>query len=1595
MDTKQPGLWRSSLFFLFLVMAGFTTQVQARADVEIDYVGVAEYQSEMAIAVMFKAPLKHKYKVDRLILLKDTDNNHVPYHYKLTDDRRIAYLTKLEVGQTYTLNFQSRVLDKGKYNDKDGYKLTLHKKSPSASFIGKGPVAAYKINNALPIETVNLNQVDLEYFKVTELGKFISQAYYSLNNRAWKLDRLTSYFAPVEQQRFTIKKNSPNISVNSSIPLPKALTPGWYVVVLKPVGLLSDNNHKIQQVLVTNTGIQAKVFAEEITLSATQLDTGKPQRNAKYTIWGKDGEKASGFLDEHGVATIDYQVIRDDVVIVETNDDMAILPLKEVPLDLSDFAVSGRNFQALEAFIYSNRDLIAPGESLPINILLRDSDGRKVQPQPLFVELITPVGNVIKSWSVNTRHSGYYQTNAVISKAAKLGRWHVNVKSNPQAKTVIASFNFQVQEFKPERMALTLTADQQFTTQDQAVNINIQGRYLFGSPASKNTVTVQRNSFYRNDFPGKIKGYRFGNQSAYLENSYQQFDNLTLSDEGIADFNAQPLAEKIAAPVQSVYTFGLQEKGGATVSRAVSYTQWPSPTMPAIKPLFEQVGWNKDAEFELALYDVDQGSFTRSILQLNIYRNSGGYYWTYSDSYGWELQHNNDWEPVQSRSITVTDSPQNFKFNAKWGDYRIELKDPRSGMVTSHKFYAGWGSDHSQTPVKPEQLNFALDKTAYQNGDTAKLTVNAPFAGSLLIAVEADATQWYTSVDVTAGKQSIDIPVKQDYLRHDLYISAQLTGLDKRQHSKRALGVLFLPLDRDARRLTTTTLLPNSIEPNSQQDMQVQVVNADTNTWVTLSLVDKGIINLARFTPADGFDYLFGQRAYQTDILDLYSRLYSQTQFPFASRHVGGDGVDKINNKAKQQKENKTFIYMSQPVKVDADGVASFNVAVPDYNGEVQVIATAFNDEMIGDNVSDLTVKAPLVAELATPDFVTPGDKSQVTVELFNLSGDTGQFDVQLSASAGITFTDDLNTDEFNTNKFNTKITLENNERKTWFVPFTTNGEADLVTFELTVNGQQHQVKRSWRMPIRQAVPVMMKSELVTLQPGESWQADSAMWQGLSPYVSQPAVVQISHGPQFNVQQHSKGLLAYPYGCVEQTTSKALVWLLDEPALDKQKQALLKSKKRTENDVLANAIQRLSQMQRYNGGFNMWSKEYGGEKYWLTVYVTDFLYQLNQKHPNLVPEKMLSSATQRIKKYLTGSDWYKQPAVQTYAAYVLVKNKQANWSDISALADKPLPSNLAKTQLAAAFLQLGDQKQYKKIMAKDMHRAQHFYADYGSDIRDKSQQVVILAGLQANPALKNADDYQQRISQLLTSLLHDTNTESWFSTQENIGLLGAGIEARKLNNKPVSLLINASGTTALTAPGVYQQVIDLPYKVTNQGDESVLLQRQAFGYPLAETWRNTIPTKQAERQYFYPDGSAYNGEPVAVGQRLIVTLSLMVNENVHNAMLVDMLPAGFSIINPELEGEFPINNLTINDRSVDKFKRVDGYKEYRRDRYVASFPLLQQPDYNRAEPYLLSYQIRAEVIGNYSIPPVYVEDMYQVSRQILQPQKLSHIQVIK
>ena len=77
--------------------------------------------------------------------------------------------------------------------------------------------------------------------------------------------------------------------------------------------------------------------------------------------------------------------------------------------------------------------------------------------------------------------------------------------------------------------------------------------------------------------------------------------------------------------------------------------------------------------------------------------------------------------------------------------------------------------------MRPDQVKLALDKAAYGDGETAKVTVTPPAAGKGYLLVEgSDGPLWWQEIEVPGEGKTFDIKLDPSWARHDLYVSAQV-----------------------------------------------------------------------------------------------------------------------------------------------------------------------------------------------------------------------------------------------------------------------------------------------------------------------------------------------------------------------------------------------------------------------------------------------------------------------------------------------------------------------------------------------------------------------------------------------------------------------------------------------------------------------------------------------------------------------------------------------------------------------------------------------------------------------------------------------------
>ncbi|MEI8634525.1 hypothetical protein P4S72_25825 [Vibrio sp. PP-XX7] len=192
-----------------------------------------------------------------------------------------------------------------------------------------------------------------------------------------------------------------------------------------------------------------------------------------------------------------------------------------------------------------------------------------------------------------------------------------------------------------------------------------------------------------------------------------------------------------------------------------------------MRPVKDEVESYSTAQFDIGLLNGEGDQLKAGTIQYLLERNRGGYYWTYTESRGWDLQHDDNWQPVQFNSIHVpAGATTPLLVDVEWGRYRLSLKTEQKQM-TRYTFWAGWGESGQLKPVKPDQLTMALDKQHYASDDNVAATINTDVAGRLHLSLESNQVEWHLDQTITQGKHQFTVPLK-GLKRHDLYLSATL-----------------------------------------------------------------------------------------------------------------------------------------------------------------------------------------------------------------------------------------------------------------------------------------------------------------------------------------------------------------------------------------------------------------------------------------------------------------------------------------------------------------------------------------------------------------------------------------------------------------------------------------------------------------------------------------------------------------------------------------------------------------------------------------------------------------------------------------------------
>ncbi|EXF91551.1 alpha-2-macroglobulin [Pseudomonas fluorescens HK44] len=1568
---------------------------QRYAGRELSVVDVSEIQLDGAstLSVSVSVPLDPQQKFADKLHLVDSKTGKVDGAWELSDNLMELRLRHLEPQRKLVLTVDAGLLGVNDAKLAADYVSRLETRDlhPTVGFASRGTLLPTRLAEGLPVIALNVDKINVEFFRIKpeSLPAFLTQWGRNSSLQSYESRELLPMADLVYGGRFDL---NPARNTRETLLLPIAglkplQQPGVYLAVMRAAGTYSYSQPATLFTL-SDIGLSVHRYQNRLDVFTQALEGGKALDDVSLELLDANGRVVGqGKTEKGGHAELPLPK-KAEVLLAHQGEQTSMLRLNSAALDLAEFKIGGPQAHPLQFFVFGPRDLYRPGETVLLNALLRDKDGNAVKPQPVSVEVRRPDAQVSRKFVWDADASGLYQYQLQLAGEAPTGRWQL-VFDLGDGKPQL--YEFLVEDFLPERLALELKGSETPIKPADTAEISVNGRYLYGAPASGNRLSGQVYVRPLREAVKGLPGYQFGSVTEEELSQDLELDEALLDADGKAVISLESKWAAAKSPLQLIVQASLHESGGRPITRRVVQPVWPADRLPGLRALFNGQETNGDGpvEFELLMANNAGQKLATDNLKVRLIRERRDYYWNYSESDGWSYHFNEKFLNLDEETVSIkAGDTAKISFPVEWGPYRVEVEDPHTGIVSSVRFWAGYrAQDNAEGgAVRPDQVKLALDKPAYGDDDTANITVTPPAAGKGYLLVEsADGPLWWQEIDVPAEGKSFAVKLDPKWARHDLYVSALVIRPGERKANvtpKRAVGVLHLPLDRTQRKLGLSLTAPEKMRPKQPLSVKIQAKNADGSVpkqvHVLLAAVDVGILNITEYPTPDPYSSLFGRKAYSADQLDVYGQLIEAGQGRLASLAFGGDAA--LAKGGKRPDTSVTIVALqSAPVTLNEQGEGEVSVNIPDFNGELRLMAQAWTDDRYGMAEGKTVIAAPLIAELSAPRFLAGGDQTTLALDLSNLSGKPQKLEVQLSTEGQLALVDESPQ----------SVQLKQDQRTTLRIPVRAlsgfgQGKVKVLVNGLDLPGESlPPFTREWTLGVRPAYPALLKHYRAVLK-DQPWSLPEGELSLFEP-AGREALLSLSSRPPLNLGEQIRALKAYPYGCLEQTTS-GLYPSLYADAASLKRLGLEGEPDADRKRKIELGIERLLGMQRYNGSFGLWGAD-GEEEFWLTAYVTDFLLRARDQGFGVPPEA-LKKASERLLRYLQERNLievnysenaeHTRFAVQAYAGLVLARSQQAPLGALRSLFERRTDarSGLPLVQLSIALQKMGDQPRADQALLAGLaasRKANDWLADYGSPLRD---QALILALLEEN----NLD--KGKLEERLFELSDQLAASRYLSTQErnSLFLAGRGLLGKPGANWAAQLSVgNETRELSNDQPGLKLQgpLLASPLSLRNEGSEPVYQQLTISGYP------QQAPVPGGEnlsirREYLGMNGQPLNLKALASGDLVLVHIAVAAKQRVPDALVVDLLPAGL-----ELENQNLAQSAASLENASSKVKEWRGsmqnaslkHQEFRDDRYVAALNL---DGYGTTH---LLYLARAVTPGTYRVPPPQVESMYRPNWQ--------------
>lgn len=1307
------------------------------------------------------------------------------------------------------------------------------------------------------------------------------------------------------------------------------------------------------------------------------LDTN-PVGKAQVTVYnfqlqpiGKGETNGEGFVEISSKGT-------PFIVVAEAEKQKAYVRVVDgEEQSVSRFDVGGKEIQkGLKGFIYGERGVWRPGDTLHISFILEDREKRIPDKHPVALEIYNPKGQFYTKMISTQGMNGFYTFDVPTQAGDPTGLWNAYIKVGG------TTFHkgLRIETIKPNRLKINLTLPKILQSTDKNVTVPLASAWLTGATASKLKAKVEMSLSKVNTQFKNYGQYIFNDPATdFTTIKTDVFDGI-LNAEGKAGVTLKvPAATNAPGMLNATFTTRVFEPGGD----ASIYTQ-SIPFSPFVsyvginlnQPKGKYIETDKDHVFDIVTVNSQGQPVNRSNLEYKIYRISWSWWWENSDESFGTYINNSSITPVASGKLQTSGGKTTFKFRVdypSWGRYLVYVKDKDSGHATGGTIYVDWpesrGRSNKTDPSGIKMLTFSLDKDSYEIGETATAIIPAAAGGRALVSIENGSSvlhwEWIEVTNEGDTKYTFEITPE---MAPNVYLHISLLQPHAQTINDlpiRMYGIAPVFVTNRQTVLQPQIQMPEVLRPETDFNVTVSEKSGKPMTY-TLAIVDDGLLDLTNFKTPDPWNEFYSREALGIRTWDMYDNVLGASAGAYSSLFsVGGDATLKpADAKANRFKPVVKFI---GPFYLEKGRQQTHTLKLPMYVGSVRAMVVAGQDGAYGNAEKTAFVRTPLMLLSTLPRVLSIQEEITVPVNVFAMEKQVKNVTVSLQASGGGVQIEGSHQQSLTFNRPGDQLV---------FFTLKTGNKTGKATIKLTASGGGQQTKETIEIEVRNPNPIVTLRSSEWIETGQNKELS---YQLGSLSANNQIKLEVSRIPSVDISRRFDFLYNYQHHCTEQLTSKALplLFIAQFKTIDTREAEKIKAN-------VQEAIRQIYARQLPNGGFVYWPGNAVADE-WISSNTGMFLTLAQEKgyavHANVLNKwkRFQRAAAQNWRMPQEANNWqqWQSELQQAFRLYTLALAGAPEYGAMNRMKEQPGLSIQAKWRLAAAYALTGKMKPAEELVYNAETTVIPYSSMnqiYGSSDRDEAMILeTLLLMNRERDALQQAKVVSKNLSQ-----------ENWFSTQSTaFALMAMGRLAEKLSGSlDFTWTWNGKQQPAVkSAKAVFEKEISTSPKsgtvaVKNQGKGALSVDLITRTQLLNDTLPAISDNLRMDIRYASMDGKPMSVNDIRQGTDFTAIASISNTSGTTdytNLALTHIIPSGWEVYNermtvPEAEPQ----------ETTDSSGNVSGqytYQDIRDDRVLTYFNL------RRGETKIFTIRLQATYAGNFILPSVQCEAMYDVNVQ--------------